>query len=204
MDLTPGVSIASSVIGELDTDLDGAVAPAEAEAYGRAVVSDLRVTLDDNPLIMTLVRIETPTMDEMRDGMGTIRVRAAAGIEAGVGAAPSCRLQQSPARDERLHGERAGSRGQGSGHRFSVARPPAAGISGGSRDPAMADAVAVARHRGAGLGLRWWIRAARSNEKRRTKNEKQKKGGSRRSRPALLSLFYFLLFTLVTPPAAIS
>ena len=78
MDLTPGVSIASSVIGQLDTNADGAIAPAEAEAYGRTVLSDLLVTLDDDRVGMTLMHIEIPTIDEMRNGMGTIRLRAPA------------------------------------------------------------------------------------------------------------------------------
>ncbi len=85
VDLTPGVSIAPSVIESLDADADHAIAPAEAEAYGRAVLSDLLVKLDGNPVAMTLMRIEIPTIDEMRNGLGTIRVHAAGSIEAGVG-----------------------------------------------------------------------------------------------------------------------
>ena len=85
MDLTPGVSIASSVIGLIDTNADGAIAPMEAEAYGRAVLSDLLMTLDSNRDGMTLVRVEMPTVDEMRNGMGTIRLHAAGSVEPGSG-----------------------------------------------------------------------------------------------------------------------
>jgi hypothetical protein len=85
VDLTPGVSIAPSVIATIDTDRDGTVAPAEAEAYGRALLSDLAATLDDDSLRMTLVGIDVPSVGEMRDGLGTIRVRASASVEAGAG-----------------------------------------------------------------------------------------------------------------------
>ena len=85
MDLTPGVSIASSVIGLVDTNADGSIVPAEAEAYGRTVLSDLLMTLDGGRVGMTLVRVEIPTIDEMRNGMGTIRLHAAGSVEAGAG-----------------------------------------------------------------------------------------------------------------------
>jgi hypothetical protein len=85
VDLTPGVSIASGVISMLDTNADGAIAPAEGEAYGRTVLSDLLLTLDGNGVGMTLERIEIPTLDEMRNGMGTIRLRAAVSVENGSG-----------------------------------------------------------------------------------------------------------------------
>jgi hypothetical protein len=76
LDLTPGASIASAIAGTLDVDADGAVSPVEAEAYGRAVLSDLVVKGDERPIAMTLARIEIPTIDEMRDGLGTIRLQA--------------------------------------------------------------------------------------------------------------------------------
>jgi hypothetical protein len=85
VDLTPGVSIAPSVIQSVDTNADNAIAPAEAEAYGRAVLSDLLVTLDGDPVEMTLVRIEVPAIDEMRHGMGTIRLRTSGSVGAGAG-----------------------------------------------------------------------------------------------------------------------
>jgi hypothetical protein len=85
VDLTPGISIASSVIAMLDTNADGAVAPAEADGYGRAVLSDLRISLDGNRVGMTLEGIDIPTLDEMRNGTGTIRLRAAGRVEVGAG-----------------------------------------------------------------------------------------------------------------------
>ena len=85
VDLTPGISIASGVIAMLDTNADGAVATAEADGYGRAVLSDLRVSLDGHRVGMTLEDIDVPTLDEMRKGTGTIRLHAAGSIEVGAG-----------------------------------------------------------------------------------------------------------------------
>lgn len=85
VDLTPGISIASGVIAVLDTNTDGAIARAEADSYGRVVLSDLRVSLDGNPVAMTLEGIDIPTLDEMRNGTGTIRLRAAGRVDVGAG-----------------------------------------------------------------------------------------------------------------------
>ena len=76
IDLTPGASMATAAVGLLDRDGDGAISPAEAGAYGRRVVADLIVVLDDRPVAMSLTRTEVPTIAEMRDGLGTIRLSA--------------------------------------------------------------------------------------------------------------------------------
>jgi hypothetical protein len=82
LDLTPGVSVAAIVIALLDGDGDGRVSPLEAEAYGRIVLSDLSARLDGESLGLTLTRVEVPTEGEMRDGVGTIRIQAAAASHA--------------------------------------------------------------------------------------------------------------------------
>jgi hypothetical protein len=78
LDLTPGIAVASSVVPTLDTDGNGAISPGEAHAYGESVLSDVAVALDGHPLGVTLERVEVPTSGEMRDGVGTIRLRATA------------------------------------------------------------------------------------------------------------------------------
>ena len=85
VDLTPGASIAAGIIAMLDTNGDGAIAPAEAETYGRIVLSDLSVTFDGTAVALTLDRVEIPAIDEMRIGTGVIRLRATAAIDAGAG-----------------------------------------------------------------------------------------------------------------------
>ena len=76
IDLTPGANVASGVIAAIDRDQDGAVSPAEAQAYGLAVLEDVIVTLDARATTLSLQRIEIPPLDELREGLGTIRLEA--------------------------------------------------------------------------------------------------------------------------------
>ena len=85
VDLTPGVIIAPNIIAMLDTNGDGAIARDEANGYGRAMLSDLRVSLDGRQIGMTLEGIDMPALEEMRNGTGTIRLRAAGRVEVGAG-----------------------------------------------------------------------------------------------------------------------
>ncbi len=85
VDLTPGAAIASAVAATLDLDRDHTISPSEAEAYGRTVVADLVVEIDGHPVGIALTRIEIPTLDEMRDGLGTMRLSAAGSVESPAG-----------------------------------------------------------------------------------------------------------------------
>jgi hypothetical protein len=76
LDLTPGMNIAADVVRHVDADGDGVVTPNEAQAYGSRVISDLRATLDDHTVALTLTRVEVPTLGELRSGAGVIRVEA--------------------------------------------------------------------------------------------------------------------------------
>jgi len=78
MDLTPGSNIAASVTTVIDADRNGIVTPAEAHAYGQAVIGDLIVTLDRRPLLLSLQRIEVPPLEELAGGGGAVRLRAVA------------------------------------------------------------------------------------------------------------------------------
>jgi hypothetical protein len=80
--LTPGIAVAPQILGRLDRDRDGRVAPLEAEAYGRDVLTDLTLILDGRSLSLQLTRIEVPTPDELGVGQGTIRVEAVAKVDA--------------------------------------------------------------------------------------------------------------------------
>ena len=82
VDLTPGASVAPAFVRLLDRDGDSTISPAEAEAYGRTVLSELVVELDQHPVAVTLTRVATPSIAEMRDGVGTIQLRAVGAIDA--------------------------------------------------------------------------------------------------------------------------
>jgi hypothetical protein len=76
LDLTPGINIAAHVLQRIDGDGDDALSPTEAEAYARSVIADLAITLDGDDVALSLVRVETPAAEELRDGQGTIRIEA--------------------------------------------------------------------------------------------------------------------------------
>jgi hypothetical protein len=80
--LTPGANIASAIVSLLDRDGDNTISPIEAAAYGRVVLADLVLELDGRPVALTLTHVEAPSIDEMRDGFGTIQVRAVGTVEA--------------------------------------------------------------------------------------------------------------------------
>jgi hypothetical protein len=80
IDLTPGASVAAATITLLDLDGDGTISSAEAGAYGASVLKDLVVTLDRQPVVMSLTRAEVPSIAEMYEGLGTIRLTAAGQI----------------------------------------------------------------------------------------------------------------------------
>ena len=81
LDLTPGANIATSIVALLDRDGDDTISPTEAGAYGQAVLADLVLALDGRPVALSLTRVEAPSIDEMRDGSGTIQVRAAGQVD---------------------------------------------------------------------------------------------------------------------------
>jgi hypothetical protein len=80
IDLTPGVSVASKVFGWIDTNHDGEISPAEGEAYARAMLRSAVLKADGATMPMTFEGCRFPTLDEMKEGLGTIRLRARAAI----------------------------------------------------------------------------------------------------------------------------
>jgi nickel/cobalt transporter (NicO) family protein len=76
IDVTPGALMAGDITARLDLDADGHISPLEAEAYGQAVLRDTQLDLDGVPPLLTLTRVEIPSVGEMSDGVGTIQIRA--------------------------------------------------------------------------------------------------------------------------------
>ena len=78
VDLTPGVAVADSVITLIDTNVDGSLSADEQRAYARQVMSDLKFTLDGEPLVLQLSSMEFPDASAFRRGEGMIQLRARA------------------------------------------------------------------------------------------------------------------------------
>jgi hypothetical protein len=78
MSLTPGVAVARRVFALIDRDRDGSASSAEIDSYARRVLADVVMSVDGQPVPMTLTRAECPSWEEIRSGAGTIRLEAVA------------------------------------------------------------------------------------------------------------------------------
>ncbi len=72
--LTPGVSVASVVIGEIDANRDGVISAAEQHAYADRVLRDLSLAVDGNPIRPHLVSLRFPAIEDMKEGTGEIEL----------------------------------------------------------------------------------------------------------------------------------
>jgi hypothetical protein len=82
IDLTPGMSVASKVLGWIDTNADGQVSRIEGEAYAREMLRSVALSVDGRPVDITLVEAHVPEPRDMRLGTGTLQVRATAKVPA--------------------------------------------------------------------------------------------------------------------------
>ena len=80
IDLTPGVTIARDVFNAIDADGDGWISAAEKEAYAREVLRSIVLSVDGRAAAIVHAEIGVPEFGELAEGVGTIRVRAAADI----------------------------------------------------------------------------------------------------------------------------
>jgi hypothetical protein len=76
--LTPGVAVAARVFALIDRDGDGRASSAEIDRYARRVLGDVVVSVDGQPVQMTITRAECPPWEQILVGAGTIRVEAVA------------------------------------------------------------------------------------------------------------------------------
>ena len=76
IDLTPGVSVASRVLGWMDTNGDRVISAAENEAYARQMLSAVALSIDGRAVPVTFVDGRFPDVRDMTAGAGTIRLRA--------------------------------------------------------------------------------------------------------------------------------
>ncbi len=77
LNLTPGVLVAPQVLMELDPDGDQQIGAADGEAYVDAVLSNVALHVDGQPLALHVTNIEMPPHLNIQTGYGTIRIFAA-------------------------------------------------------------------------------------------------------------------------------
>ena len=83
IDLTAGANIARHVATWIDVNGDGEISQAESLAYGRQVLGSLVLSVDGATMPLNVLDTEPPTIGEMAMGVGTLRLRASAGIRSG-------------------------------------------------------------------------------------------------------------------------
>ena len=75
MQLTPGVAILPGLLPLIDQDGDGQISAAEEQAYAARVVREVELRVDGVPVPLSLVDGRFPTIEAMRDGLGTIAIK---------------------------------------------------------------------------------------------------------------------------------
>ncbi|MFT8345971.1 hypothetical protein [Gluconobacter oxydans] len=83
--LVPGVDVAGAVIGQIDTDHDGRLSPAEQQAYVARVAHGVSVSLNGEPLALVPEAATFPSLEAMRGGTGVLdfRFRISAALKTG-------------------------------------------------------------------------------------------------------------------------
>ena len=74
LDVTPGVLIAPQVLALLDANGDQQISDAEGQAYAARILKDVTLTVDGQPQVLRVTKIEMPTYLVMQAGYGTMRV----------------------------------------------------------------------------------------------------------------------------------
>lgn len=72
--LVPGVQVADRICSLIDADNNGNITTAEEQNYERRVRQDIGLEIDGVHAPLTLTEMRFPTPQEMREGLGTIRL----------------------------------------------------------------------------------------------------------------------------------
>jgi hypothetical protein len=74
LDLSPGVLVAPQVLPQLDTDGDEQISEAEGQAYVDAMLRDVVLEVDEQPLTLAVTKVDMPPYLNLQAGYGTIRI----------------------------------------------------------------------------------------------------------------------------------
>ena len=75
IDLTPGVAVLPVLMTVIDQNDDGLISEKEQRAYADRVVSDLELFIDGKKTPLTLTERRFPSVEQMRVGLGVIRLK---------------------------------------------------------------------------------------------------------------------------------
>ena len=74
VNLTPGVAVFDTVRALIDIDNDGQISAIERRAYANRVLGDVALEVDRQSQHLVIVDSQFPPLEEMRAGVGTIRL----------------------------------------------------------------------------------------------------------------------------------
>lgn len=77
--LTPGVRILPALMAVIDRDNDGRISPEEERVYTARVVREVELRVDGVAAPLWLIESKFPSIEAMREGLGTIRIKLRAG-----------------------------------------------------------------------------------------------------------------------------
>jgi hypothetical protein len=83
IDLTAGVNAAPQVFGWIDTNRDGQISSTEGRAYAQQMLGAVVLAVDGRTASLGLIDSRFPEARDMTAGVGTIRLRATANLQAG-------------------------------------------------------------------------------------------------------------------------
>jgi hypothetical protein len=73
--LTPGVAMLPVLMVVVDQDRDGRISPEEERTYVGQVAREVELRVDGVPAPLSLIESNFPTLEAMREGLGTIRIK---------------------------------------------------------------------------------------------------------------------------------
>ena len=73
--LTPGVAMLPVLMAVIDQDRDGRISPEEERAYVGRVAREVDLRVDGVPAQLVLIESNFPTLEAMREGLGTIGIK---------------------------------------------------------------------------------------------------------------------------------
>lgn len=83
MTLTPGVAVFPVVMATIGDAANGAITDAAQRAYAVRVLGDVSMAIDGHPLTPHLLSLQFPTVEQMQNGLGEIRIEFDAALTPG-------------------------------------------------------------------------------------------------------------------------
>jgi len=99
LDLTPGIAVAEQILAAIDRDGDRVISGGESRAYREEVLGAMAVDLDGTPLSLSVIDGSVPEVAAVRNGEGTMRLRASAALRGVSAGTHSLRYRNSHRQD---------------------------------------------------------------------------------------------------------